>query len=279
MKGRDIMTKSKKRVFWLVYGTALALYTLVIGALFIVQVWSIFRSAPDNPFTVSIIKEKFSQISIFVWLWIAFVAIGGVMSYVWVEEEARPKAYVDVEKTLTRLKGVFAADESDMQLLRKKSYFRYAVYGVVGAMFAVVATLCAIWIFDITYTPAHDSTFFTEHGAVADRLFKLLPWVLAAMAVWAVAIVVRSFSLKQETAYVKAQIAAGKRKPREEQTSEKLEKKGKVQSKNYAKLVLGLRIGLGVAAVVLLIVGISNGGMIDVYEKAKNICTQCIGLG
>ena len=274
------MTKSKKRIFWLIYGTALTLFTLLLGTLFIVQVWSIFHSAPDNPFTVSIIKEKFSEIAVFVWLWIAIVAIGGVLSYAFPESETRPKAYVSVEQTLSRLKGVWAAEDADLQSLRKKSYIRYAVYGVVVAMFVAVTTLCLVWLFDTAYTPAHDSTFFTEHGAVADRLFKMMPWLLVAMVVWAAAVIFRALSLQEEASYVKAQIAAGKRKPREAQTSAKAApKKCVLTTKQRQWLMLGLRVSLCAVAVVLLIVGVLNDGMIDVYEKAKNICTQCIGLG
>ena len=36
---------------------------------------------------------------------------------------------------------------------------------------------------------------------------------------------------------------------------------------------------LVIAAVALIVAGILNGGMRDVLYKAKNICTECIGLG
>ena len=39
------------------------------------------------------------------------------------------------------------------------------------------------------------------------------------------------------------------------------------------------RIVLAVGGIVLVIVGICNGGMAAILEKAINICTQCIGLG
>ena len=41
----------------------------------------------------------------------------------------------------------------------------------------------------------------------------------------------------------------------------------------------GVRIALVALAVVFIITGIAGGGMDDVFEKAVNICTQCIGLG
>ncbi|MBR2329934.1 MAG: thioredoxin [Clostridia bacterium] len=40
-----------------------------------------------------------------------------------------------------------------------------------------------------------------------------------------------------------------------------------------------IQIVLGVCAVVLIVIGIGNGGMADVLAKAVKICTQCIGLG
>lgn len=39
------------------------------------------------------------------------------------------------------------------------------------------------------------------------------------------------------------------------------------------------RIAVIAAAAVLIAVGIFNGGMRDVFVKAINICTECIGLG
>ena len=39
------------------------------------------------------------------------------------------------------------------------------------------------------------------------------------------------------------------------------------------------KIGLYVLAVILIVLGINNGGMRDVLIKAINICTECIGLG
>ena len=40
-----------------------------------------------------------------------------------------------------------------------------------------------------------------------------------------------------------------------------------------------LRIALYAAAVVLIVLGVMNGGLWDVLVKAVNICTECIGLG
>lgn len=45
------------------------------------------------------------------------------------------------------------------------------------------------------------------------------------------------------------------------------------------KIASQLRISLLCIAFVLVITGIFNGGARDVFVKAVNICTECIGLG
>ncbi len=40
-----------------------------------------------------------------------------------------------------------------------------------------------------------------------------------------------------------------------------------------------LRGGLLLLALALIVLGVLNGGLRDVFVKAANICTECIGLG
>lgn len=40
-----------------------------------------------------------------------------------------------------------------------------------------------------------------------------------------------------------------------------------------------IRLVLYIIAAILLVLGILNGGLYDVFAKAINICTECIGLG
>jgi hypothetical protein len=96
--------------------------------------------------------------------------------------------------------------------------------------------------------------------------------------------------IKAEKDLKKAELDEQKAELREENYSTKEREKFRREKIRFEKqqgrrpkklgwLVWTLRIGLCAAAVVLILIGISNGGMVDVYEKAKNICTQCIGLG
>ena len=51
------------------------------------------------------------------------------------------------------------------------------------------------------------------------------------------------------------------------------------KSEQNEKMLLGARLTILVLAVTFITIGIFNGGMADVLQKAINICTECIGLG
>ena len=52
-----------------------------------------------------------------------------------------------------------------------------------------------------------------------------------------------------------------------------------IPNKLNSILLLTSRIAVGVIAITFILVGIFNGGANDVFVKAINICTECIGLG
>lgn len=45
------------------------------------------------------------------------------------------------------------------------------------------------------------------------------------------------------------------------------------------RAVNAARCGVLIVSAVLIVLGIVNGGLYDVFVKAVNICTECIGLG
>jgi len=106
----------------------------------------------------------------------------------------------------------------------------------------------------------HIAPVFTREIA-AERLSPLLPWVLG----YAVLVAVTSF--------VQSQAASDKKRPHAAKPAE-------YKKMDAPKISLSvLRLCLAVAAVLLVLLGVANGGAGDVLIKAVNICTECIGLG
>ncbi|MBO5327651.1 MAG: hypothetical protein J6B04_00590 [Clostridia bacterium] len=57
------MTEEKARKLRLIYATALGVFTVIVGALFIMQTLRIYGMG-DKPFSREIVAEKLSQIAI-----------------------------------------------------------------------------------------------------------------------------------------------------------------------------------------------------------------------
>lgn len=277
------MEEKKIQTTRLVYGICLSVLTVAVAVLFIVQIWSIFRAGGDAPYTVEIVSKKFSQIAVPFWLWLAAIVGGGVLSFVFPEEEETPKAFADMRKTLTRLKGRLPENAEGMVEVKRENVVRAIVWGVAAALCVAATVVGLLYLFDKGYVGKFDTEFFKSHTE-AEKLIKIFPWVFVALCVCAGALIYQSYSLKKELNAVKKMIAESAKK------GEKLVQKEKEEGifdKISAKLaffgkeksVLIIRLCLAAAGVALFVVGIFNGGMADVLTKAINICTQCIGLG
>lgn len=277
------MTEKNKQTVRLVYGICLSVLTVIMAVLFIVQIWAIFRSADKEPYTVATVSEKFSQIAVPFYLWAAAVVAGGVLSYVFPEEEQRPKALVDVQKTLTRLKGRLPENDEGMVELNKESLFRKVVWGVAAALCVASIVVSLACLLDTDYVVRFQTEFYQSH-VEAEKFIKIFPWIFASLCVCAGASIYQSYSLKKELALAKKRIAENAKRGEKPAVKEKKETwwdkisaklafLGGEKSKTY------IRIGFAVVGVALFVFGIFNGGMADVLTKAINICTQCIGLG
>ncbi len=118
----------------------------------------------------------------------------------------------------------------------------------------------------------HFFTAFTIenlNGDVVNALAGILPLAVCAIAVHIPKAYLIEKSCQRELEILKDSIKANGAPV----SKRKEEAEGKV---DYALVARYLIVG---AAVALIILGIFNGGMSDVLEKAIKICTECIGLG
>lgn len=99
---------------------------------------------------------------------------------------------------------------------------------------------------------------------VGSMVKHVAPWVALGLAAAAAASVLSGQSAQRELEILKS---APKKKP---EVAAAVEKR---------QALPALRIALYAAAVVLIVLGVANGGLWDVLVKAVNICTECIGLG
>ena len=103
-------------------------------------------------------------------------------------------------------------------------------------------------------------------GSLAVHVF---PWIILGFAVLIVAAVLQGRSIQREYDAIMARI-------REEKAAGI---KAEPQTAKHAPNVNALRFILLAVAVVFIIIGIRNGSMTAVVNKAIRICTECVGLG
>ena len=283
IRGKDMKTEKKSQSVRIVFGVYLAIWTIAVGLLFIVQVWALFRATDIKPYSVESVSRHFGKIAAPFWIWIAMVIVCGALAWAFPDEEEKPKAFISVRKTLTRLKGRLPENAEGMVEVKRENAMRTIVWLVSLAMCAVSAVVAWKYLMNKEYVGELTSAFFKDH-VVAEKLIKICTWVFASLCTCVCALIYQSYSLNKEVTMVK-QMVADSAKRGEKLTIQN--KKAGLWDKVSAKLAfLGtdctkniIRIVLGVCGIVLVVIGIFNGGMAAILEKAINICTQCIGLG
>lgn len=275
--------KTAKIRFW--YGIFLSVFSAIVGVLFIVQTWSIYHSAPQSPYTVENIRLHFNQIAIPVWLWVAAILGNILLSYLYPEVEKRPKAYINMtyalSKTKKRLSGNKELLNATSSVSRKEEKIRLIVNVACAMLIIGLAVIGALILFDVLYQPLIKTEFFSAHGGVVDKLFQCVILSLIAMAAAYLASVLNLNSRTRERVYYLQEMAKNLQSKKGETIPVVAEEsvQAKETEKSIWKGVWLYRAAIFALAIVLLIVGVANGGMKEVFLKAINICTQCIGLG
>ncbi len=291
------MEKVRGSTLRFVYGIFFSLLSVFVGALFIRQIWSIYHSAPQSPYSVESISLHFKQIALPVWLWVAAVAGSILLSVIFPEPTKRPMAYRDTALALERAKSSLclegAALERTEQAAKKHKNFRKAVYGVCGFVTLALAILCFGALLGFAYLPVIKKEFFAAHDGLVDKLLQCAVLSVLALILGCVAAELNARSRdKERKLYLQAKAGVFPERVEEESkcsafiqklvnalcfwnkgANKKTCQKGKMKGAWLA------RAAIFALAIVLLIVGVCNGGMKEMFLKAINICTQCIGLG
>lgn len=267
------MTKANVHKIRKIYGICMAAYSCVVGALFIWQVWSIFRSAPASPYTVASITAAFSKIAVFVWLWVAAVVFGAFLPK---QAQEKLKADVSTKIQIKILQKRLPLDEEEQGAIKSMERFRLAMLCSTIIVWIVVFIVGICFLADSSYTPRFDKEFFQEHNALVDRIICFVPWVIGGVLVSIVCAIKIEKSRILQIVLMKNMFVEKVKIGKIEKNTTDGVKKNAEKSENTYPIV---RIVLGAIGVVYVVIGIFNGGMADVLEKAVKICTQCIGLG
>lgn len=293
-KVKNMSEKNLKRLH-LIYGIVLGAVLCVTGAMAIAMCVDIYNIGP-SPFTRQSVGEHFAKIAPLVYILIALVIGGGILSVALPPVHKKLKGDVDPRITLYKLSQrlEYSDKEADAKI-EKQRILRLAMV-IVSAILVVGAS-----VLSIVYTVKnYDASSTDINKEVIKTAFAVLRYFLPVLAYVIVTAYVCKHSVKKELDIVKAQLALQSKKSKSESVSKESEIAPEGYEGTFTRLTRDLDAAarnqrkpskikslvsfiitgaLIVTAIVFIILGVSNGGMADVVTKAINICTECIGMG
>lgn len=264
--------RNKERIRF-VLGVITSVMTVAAGVLFIISCYSIYKSG-DAPFTRESISEAFSKIAIPVYVSICFIVLGICFGVIFPKEEEKLKGKrtdLIVMKKLYAKADLGGFNTEIGERVKKEEKFRRILVYVNAALLILSTTLPLIYLLNPDNFPAVSG----EYNAEIKRGMLVCLLCLTPLFIYEFYYVIAyGRSVKREIELLRrAPISV------EGKSVDKTDKVRDFVNNNKHSLVLGVRIALIGCAAVFIILGISNGGMSDVLNKAINICTECIGLG
>ncbi len=269
------ITEKQIRIIRLVSDILISAMLTVTGVLFAVSCCRIYTSAQTAMFTYASIGKAYGKIAPAVYVTLALIIIGAVLSIVFPRAEkklAAPHRSKKICTVLQRKVDISAVNSEEKAKILSERRLRR---GLIIANIAVIlfeAFLPLIYLFNPDTFPAKDN------NSEVLRAFLIYLCMLIPLLVYeTVCFIITRLSYARESELLKAAMKSGAVSKNAVDTESC--KARKFCSDNEEPIILGVRIAMLAASFIFIIIGITNGGMADVLIKAVNICAECIGLG
>ncbi len=246
------------------YGVFLALFTVLLGALYLAFAVRIYAGGGESPYSREVVSAALLKLLAPTVCYFVAAVGGFVLSVLFPlpKEKMRVPADTVLKKVRKRVHG----EEGRARLLRYDRT-RIAAWSAAAVFSAVAAVFCIVYLATAAHFPAKNLAAEAVSLAV-----NVLPWVGAALLVFCGATAYEGFAARRTLASL-----LSSRDFSAPQREEKREEKSAPAWTRYA--LFGTRVAIFVLGAVFLGVGIANGGAHDVLAKAVAICMECIGLG
>ena len=264
------MSDKTKRLIYLIYGIIQSLLLVLCGVCLIIACLSIYDGG-NGSFSRAAVGVQFKKFMIPLILCLAGLVVGMVLSLILPREPKKVKGQMAPADAIRRLEARIDPATCPHELIQERKQERTLrlILRIAATVVCVaVAIPCCIHLFNL-------SNFDDTGKGLTEDILAAMMWVLPAAAVglsaWVVVTLVCHYSLKRELSLVKEALKVAPKKEKSPSRAEDTRKK---------RIILwSVRGGVLLVALVFIILGIFNGGMKDVLEKAIRICTECIGLG
>lgn len=252
------------------YGRIIAIATtacvILLGILFIVCCAHLFFTGGEQPYSRQRVGDYLIILAVPSFITLALVIFGIVYNAVGNHITSESTARTSSEMLESFTKKFDPKDfPEDVRAKSNAERDKRQVYSWLASDASFLLVLLAILYVDLFTSFTIDNL----NGDVIRALAGVLPLTVCAVAVHIPKAYLIETSCQRELDILKASIKANG-------APSSIEKVDNVKNIDYALIARYVIVG---AAVALVILGIFNGGMGDVLEKAVKICTECIGLG
>lgn len=261
------MNANTKNKIYLIYGAILSALLVATGVCMIISCVGIYQSGGDHPFTREVVEMAFGKIAILVYVTVGAVIVGGIMTWTLPRENAKVKGSVHPRTTIQRMwcrVDATACDDQRLAMMAKEVKLRRVLYVVATIFCVILAVPAVIYVCDLGHFTVKD-----KDSNVVSLMYWVLPAAALGLGGWVAVSLLTWQSWQRELALVKDAVKLCPATPA---------KKPPVAKENTKAVWIARGIVLAVA-VIFVVLGVMNGGMADVLEKAIKICTECIGLG
>lgn len=260
------MKRFNVKKFNLIYSIFLSLYTIFLGSLFIIKLSKIYYKGLENGIIYSrdIVSEHLLNLIVPIILYFVLIIAGFVFSVIFKsEKKIQPlSSFLQIQQINYLLSEEAFIDEN-YEYIRKERKMQKTAKIIMLSINALCVIICSVYVFNINH--------FNKDGNLIVQALNMvrfiLPWFIISVLTFIAISVFYVYSAKKELYYLKKLL------PRYRQ---KKELQNAIHSHKKKNII---RCSILAVALCFIILGAINGGAYDVYVKAINICTECIGLG
>lgn len=276
------MPEEKKKKIHLFYAIALGALTVIVGALFIISCISIYKSG-ERPFTRDSIGEAFYKIAAPVFIFIAAIIGGAVLNIALpLGKKFRSSPNEDYTLKILRKKcPIESVSKARGEAIAKERKKRAILIISSVIFYTGMLIYPIIYVFSTKNFPAADINAEILTAVVTILGFLALPFASTLV----ISYVFKASKIK-EAEEIKAAISECKSGAvtdfyvtRDTSFAKFLKKLHNFFSENKKTLLFDFKVIIILVGILFIILGILNGGVGDVLQKAVRICTECIGMG
>lgn len=272
------MTEEKHCRLHTVYGILLSALCGLSGLSLIVSCILLYLSG-DAPFTRASVTAALTAVAVPLVLCVLGVIFSAVVSIRFPMAAKRLRGAVKPSVLIDRLLLKLPREKCDTAFAlsvmteRKKRFLSLLLPSVISALFLIPVI--------VYFTDLSHFTVENLNGDVIAASLFILPFLAVSCLLFLAASFFCKASLDRELSLVKTRISEPALENAVTVAPETLRKRNAFAflDTRDATVTLVVRVAVLAVAAVFIVLGVLNGGMNDVLEKAVRICTECIGLG